>query len=92
MIYPRHLVNDWRKCTYLTFFNQKQDAIKFIKSNVSARQVYLDNYLILNTGDNKPLKEGTETMLKVSIDKMNIKPTKTALPHVIDQSKEWKDE
>lgn len=77
--------------TILTFFNQKQDAIKFIKSNVSARQVYLDNYLILNTGDNKPLKEGAETMLKVSIDKMNIKPTKTALPNVIDQAKEWKD-
>lgn len=78
--------------TILTFFNQKQDAINFIKSNASARQVYLSNYLILNTSNNKPLTEGTETMLKVSIDKMDIKSTKTALPNVIEQSKEWKDE
>lgn len=78
--------------TILTFFNQKQDAINFIKSNASARQVYLSNYLILNASNNKPLKEGTETMLKVSIDKMNIKTTKKALPNVIDQAKEWKDE
>lgn len=78
--------------TILTFFNQKQDAINFIKSNASARQVYLSNYLILNASNNKPLKEGTETMLKVSIDKMDIKSTKTALPNVIEQAKEWKDE
>lgn len=31
-------------------------------------------------------------MLKVSIDKMDIKSTKTALPNVIEQAKEWKDE
>lgn len=78
--------------TILVLFNKKQDAINFIKSNANAQQVYLDNYLILNTGDNKPLKEGAETMLKVSIDKMDIKPTKTVLPHVIDQAKEWEDE
>lgn len=74
----------WNPTQVLVFFNNQQDAMKFIQKNQNSKHVFLSNYL---SSESDYLSQEFNQSIENNFDQMQVKSTKTALTQMINESK-----
>ena len=84
--------NNGDEATIISLFDSEKDATNFIKEHGNQQRIYFDNYIMLDNNAETELTEDSNTILNVSVNQINVKPTIVALPNLINQSHWWKNE
>lgn len=68
----------------IVFLSTKNDAINYVKANSNTSRIFAANYVTLS-GDSDQLKEGSNTLLSMKVDQMQVEPTAPALHKLLTE-------
>lgn len=68
----------------IVFLPTKNDAINYAKANSNTSRIFAANYVTLS-GDSDQLKEGSNTLLSMKVDQMQVEPTAPALHKLLTE-------
>lgn len=71
----------------IVFLPTKNDAINYVKANSNTSRIFAANYVTLS-GDSDQLKEGSNTLLSMKVDQMQVKSTTPALHKLFNEAVE----
>ena len=69
----------------IVFLPTKNDAINYVKANSNTSRIFAANYVTLS-GDSDQLKEGSNTLLSMKVDQMQVKSTIPALHKLFNEA------
>lgn len=69
----------------IVFLPTKKDAINYVKANSDAKRIFAANYITLSENGDQ-LKEGSNTLLSMNVDQMQVEPTALALHKLFNES------